>query len=565
MSPPNLLARHSPNAEFHAPSTFRKRLSRHRAWNWLLLTGVLAGLVLLLVTAIPIRDAAIGGGVALIADRLLGAVATRWSLRWSLQCVMCLCIDLLSLGLIVSLAGTPALALLFVLVLVPYAHIQSQAMIRGGALAATLVFLTASWVYRDAHVPTTSWPLVIGCAAMLFVTAHQMLRQSSQMTSRVRATRRELASAAGSADAHRDGTRDTMHDDDVGLLGDDVRRVCDEFRLLAETTRNEADAVDAVIAQLRATTNTMQSRARDVATTADSVAQDIGEARRHASDGVVVGQRARDTADTARIKAAMTAEAATTVDAAAVASREAIERASHTLIRVGHDVDASAAQVRRLAPASERVGDFVATVSRIARQTNLLALNAAIEAARAGEHGVGFAVVADEIRKLAVESALAAKVIATTVQRVREDIDSAVGAMDATAREVADASSIARDATRALGAMVDGISRLAVQSSEVAALAHTQAALSNGVADAFDGLDRATERATGAARTTARAAAAHRAVIDNVTAGTTLLVHSAFRLRAAALALSASSSDNVATTASMADAGHDETPARSAA
>ena len=65
--------------------------------------------------------------------------------------------------------------------------------------------------------------------------------------------------------------------------------------------------------------------------------------------------------------------------------------------------------VARLRPALSRDRPDRGVITGIADQTNLLALNAAIEAARVGEYGRGFAVVAEEVRKLAEQSAAAAR------------------------------------------------------------------------------------------------------------------------------------------------------------
>ncbi|MGU3662529.1 methyl-accepting chemotaxis protein, partial [Methylobacterium fujisawaense] len=53
--------------------------------------------------------------------------------------------------------------------------------------------------------------------------------------------------------------------------------------------------------------------------------------------------------------------------------------------------DRTAARVRELSSAVDKIGDVVGLISSIAEQTNLLAPHATIEAARAGAAGRGFA------------------------------------------------------------------------------------------------------------------------------------------------------------------------------
>lgn len=74
--------------------------------------------------------------------------------------------------------------------------------------------------------------------------------------------------------------------------------------------------------------------------------------------------------------------------------------------------------IEQLSQETESINIFAETIAGISKQTNLLSLNASIEAARAGEAGRGFAVVAEEIRKLADDSAGAAKEISNHVQNI---------------------------------------------------------------------------------------------------------------------------------------------------
>lgn len=85
--------------------------------------------------------------------------------------------------------------------------------------------------------------------------------------------------------------------------------------------------------------------------------------------------------------------------------------------------------IEQLSQETESINIFAETIAGISGQTNLLSLNASIEAARAGEAGRGFSVVAEEIRKLADDSARAAREISNHVQnistRTQDSVESA--------------------------------------------------------------------------------------------------------------------------------------------
>lgn len=97
-------------------------------------------------------------------------------------------------------------------------------------------------------------------------------------------------------------------------------------------------------------------------------------------------------------------------------------------------IGSSAEVIQQLSLASDQIGDFLATITTIARKTNLLALNAGIEAARAGEHGQGFAVVATEIKILAEASAKASGDVKHLVDDIRSKTASAISLISTTGK-----------------------------------------------------------------------------------------------------------------------------------
>ncbi len=100
------------------------------------------------------------------------------------------------------------------------------------------------------------------------------------------------------------------------------------------------------------------------------------------------------------------------------------------LAEVSRAVETSAVSLQNLEKRSVEIGNIVGVITGIASQTNLLALNASIEAARAGEAGKGFAVVAEEIRKLAEDSAEAARSIRGLIRDIQEETSATVGTME---------------------------------------------------------------------------------------------------------------------------------------
>ncbi|MDR1867071.1 MAG: methyl-accepting chemotaxis protein [Treponema sp.] len=86
--------------------------------------------------------------------------------------------------------------------------------------------------------------------------------------------------------------------------------------------------------------------------------------------------------------------------------------------------------IRTMTKESEGLLAINSIIENVANQTNLLSMNASIEAAHAGEAGKGFAVVAGEVRKLAKNAADQSKVIANTLNTIKDAIKEITGSTD---------------------------------------------------------------------------------------------------------------------------------------
>ncbi len=98
--------------------------------------------------------------------------------------------------------------------------------------------------------------------------------------------------------------------------------------------------------------------------------------------------------------------------------------------KLSESVNNAADVITELKTESDNISVVLDVIRNIADQTNLLALNAAIEAARAGDNGRGFAVVADEVRSLAKKTQDSTIEIQQLIERIQDQADKAVSAMD---------------------------------------------------------------------------------------------------------------------------------------
>jgi methyl-accepting chemotaxis protein len=430
--------------------------------------------------------------------------------------------------MVIALVRHDGLVMLYFLVIVPYSFDRGKALGYFTAFASAIGFLVARlpWISLDDGSRALIW--IIADAGLLVVVSSQIVPITSRLIRRIRITREVIAEAEHGNLLAR---ADTRYTDELGLLQRSFNRMLGAIGQLIGTVQKEADEVAVLAEQLAGATASISASGSQFASTAVGLTSQLETQRQYAQEGAQHTQQAFGASERLRERAEEMDSSARSLVGAAESSRDAIGRASGTLVTISDRVHATATTVGALGDASADIDEFVETVSRIARQTNLLALNAAIEAARAGEHGKGFAVVAEEVRKLAEESARAAKEVADTIAIVRQNIAAAVTSMSEGEREVRDVGGIADEANRALGTMLDGIRRIAEVIGETATVSRTQSSTMETLTATMTGVQTVALEASSRANAASRVATEQTGALDGLSTTSRQLAQLAERLR----------------------------------
>jgi len=507
--------------------TFRLGARRRR------MAVVFIGLALYIATLLDVAQAPIGVMAVLFfgalgANELLTRLATapRSYRRWFIHVFAMFDVALVSV--LVLVFGYSALIAVYFVAIIPYSFDQGRALSRIIVGASVAGYALASWGHARWHPGHASAAQTTVDSAILLIVAWLVVPISSRLIRRIRDTRDRIARAERGDLLARASARYT---DELGLLERSFNRMLEEIGYVISAVQRETDEVAALSEQLASAAHGLQGAGVEFAAATRTLSSQLEEQRGYTETGARETSAARDAADGLRERAERMDSNARALLDAAESSRAAIARAAETLVAIGTDVRTTAATAVTLGEASNRVGEFVDTISRIARQTNLLALNAAIEAARAGEHGKGFGVVAEEVRTLAEESARAAKEIAGTIGTLRNSVGAVVDAMSAGERDVRNVGDVAGEADAALRTMLAGIGNIAGVITDAAGVSRDQAATMGTLAGTIDGIQRVAIEAVARAGDAARAAEAQRGSIESLAQTSQQLAQLAVRLR----------------------------------
>ncbi|MCL6610644.1 MAG: methyl-accepting chemotaxis protein [Peptococcaceae bacterium] len=203
--------------------------------------------------------------------------------------------------------------------------------------------------------------------------------------------------------------------DEMGDLSRAFNAMADNLRELVGQIVNNAGTLAASSQELSASAQEVSAAVEEMASTAAEVSAESDRGARDSRDAAARAGKVLNMADR---------------------GMNSVQETGRAMQSIQDSSLHAAASVKKLSDHSVQIGRITEMITAIAEQTNLLALNAAIEAARAGELGRGFAVVAEEVRKLAEQSAGAAKDIAGLISKVQQETMEAVRDMESVRSQV---------------------------------------------------------------------------------------------------------------------------------
>ncbi len=224
--------------------------------------------------------------------------------------------------------------------------------------------------------------------------------------------------------------------DEVGKLGEAFNKIIDSMHDMVFQVRDTAEKTASSAQELSSSTEEMNASTQEISSVVQQVAKGAGTQSERIEEIVHTMEKALVALKQMVANAQSTSDAVNQTSTRAEGGRVSAQQAVDKIGLITNTVVETSKVIQSLGEKSQQIGEITETITSIADQTNLLALNAAIEAARAGEAGRGFAVVAEEVRKLAESSAEAVRKIGGLIRSIQTETSRAVGAIEASAKEV---------------------------------------------------------------------------------------------------------------------------------
>ena len=253
--------------------------------------------------------------------------------------------------------------------------------------------------------------------------------------------------------------------DEIGQLGQAFNAMSESLRGLISTAVEMSNGVNSGSEQVSSASEEMSSSLEEVSASTNEFA----------SNATSLSENSQVMAET-NAKILSRAEE----------GNHAIEEAVNQMQVINNRVSELQVVITEVDQRSSDIGKILGVITDIADQTNLLALNAAIEAARAGEQGRGFAVVAEEVRKLAEQSAGAAKEIGELITATQDESKKALESMTLGVQDVETGTEVVSKTGITFGEILADVQGISKQVEETASAAQELSAGSEEMAASIE-------------------------------------------------------------------------------
>ncbi|RLM59841.1 methyl-accepting chemotaxis protein [Halobellus sp. Atlit-31R] len=262
---------------------------------------------------------------------------------------------------------------------------------------------------------------------------------------------------------------------DVQTFADEVAEMSSDAQTHVERATEASEAVAAAVDEIEAGADEQTEHLQTVASELSTLSATVEEIAASADEVAGTAERAAERGRDGR-------DVATTAMEELDAAEERIEE--------------TAAAVEELAAHIEEIDEIAEFIEEIGSQTDMLAINASIEAAHAGDAGDGFGVVAQEVKSLAEETRESADEVSALIEDVTERSEATLATVHETDQQVKSSVETVGEAIEEFESIVGDVEGIDASIREVSNATDQQADSSQDVAARVDEVANISEETT---------------------------------------------------------------------